>query len=383
MSSPDFDIAIIGTGPVGCTLALCLARHAPRPARIALMGPDPTPAPGGGPIDPRALALNHGSRSLLESLDAWPAHAADILTVHVSQAGHLGRTLIDHAELDVPRLGSVVAYDSVLSALHTALENSGIHRIADRPRRPVSGPTVQIDAGDRTLHARIALVSHGERPKGISREYDQSALLATVRAGHPVPGRAFERFTRQGPLALLPHPGGIGHYSLVWCMSPERAQVLRELPDRNFDSALQAAFGSRLGTLHVTGARQAFPLSMHVGPSLPAPHIAALGNAAQTLHPVAGQGLNLGLRDAAQLAQALASWLHQPESDADGILQDFARRRRTDRSLTMAVTDTLPRVFTSWNPLVRHACGAGLMALDLLPGLRKPLARHLLQGQRG
>ena len=383
MISPDFDIAIIGTGPVGCTLALCLARRAPTPGRIVLTGPDPAPAAAGGSIDPRALALNHGSRSLLESLGAWPAQAADILTVHVSQAGHLGRTLIDHAELDVPRLGSVVSYDSVLRTLHAALENSGIHRIRTRPRRPVPGPTVRIDTDDHSIHARIALVSHGEHPKGISREYGQSALLATVRASHPMAGRAFERFTRQGPLALLPHPGGEGLYSMVWCMPPDRAQTLRELPDSEFDDALQAAFGQRLGALHIAGPRHAFPLSMHAGPSLPAPHIVALGNAAQTLHPVAGQGLNLGLRDAAQLAQVLGPWLHRPDLDCTSILEDFARRRRTDRSLTLAVTDTLPRIFTSANPLVRHACGAGLMALDLLPGLRKPLARHLLQGQRG
>lgn len=382
MIHPEFDIAIIGTGPVGCALALCLARQAPDPARIALLGPEAAPAPDTGSIDPRTLALNHGSRRLLESLGAWPQHCADILSVHVSQAQRMGRTLIDQAELGVPRLGSVVAYDAVVSALRRALVHSGIQRIHARPQRPVAGPSVRLQADDRTLHAHIALISDGERPKGLHREYDQHAVLATVRAAHPIAGRAFERFTRHGPLALLPHPQGEALYSLVWCVPPARALALREIDGPAFDLALQQAFGQRLGALHGIGERAVFPLSMHAGASLLDPHIVALGNAAQTLHPVAGQGLNLGLRDAAQLAQTLAPWLLQPQRDAAPELARFARQRRADRSLTLAITDTLPRIFATPNPLIQHACGVGLMALDLLPNLRRPLARHLLQGLR-
>lgn len=382
MIRPEFDIAIIGTGPVGCALALCLARQAPEPSRIALLGPDAQHTPESGQIDPRTLALNHGSRSLLESLSAWPRSSADILSVHVSQAQRMGRTLIDQAELGVPRLGSVVAYDAVLAALHRALAQSGIHRIHARPQRPIAGPSVRIQTEDQTLDAHIALVSDGERPKGLRREYGQHAVLASVRATHPIAGRAFERFTRHGPLALLPHPQGEDLYSLVWCVPPARAQALHTMGDAAFDHALQQAFGQRLGALHGIGERHVFPLVMHAGASLLDRHVVALGNAAQTLHPVAGQGLNLGLRDAAQLAQTLAPWLHQPERDAAPELARFARQRRADRSLTLAITDTLPRIFATPNPLIQHACGIGLMALDLLPSLRKPLARHLLQGMR-
>ncbi|MBV6273041.1 FAD-dependent monooxygenase [Alcaligenaceae bacterium CGII-47] len=382
MTRPEFDIAIIGTGPVGCTLALCLARQAPEPSRIVLLGPDAVPSPDKQQIDPRTLALNHGSRSLLESLGAWPQQCADILSVHVSQAQHLGRTLIDQVELGVPRLGSVVAYDAVLTALHQALAHSGIHRILARPQRPIAGPSVRIQTPDQTLDAHIALVSNGERPQGLHREYGQHAVLASVQATQPITGRAFERFTRHGPLALLPHPQGKALYSLVWCVPPARAQMLHTMDAPAFDNALQQAFGQRLGALHGIGERHVFPLVMHAGASLLDPHIVALGNAAQTLHPVAGQGLNLGLRDAAQLAQTLAPWLHQPQRDAAPELARFAQQRRADRSLTLAITDTLPRLFATANPLVRHACGTALMALDLLPGLRKPLARHLLQGLR-
>uniref|UniRef100_UPI00333E1E94 FAD-dependent monooxygenase n=1 Tax=Castellaniella defragrans TaxID=75697 RepID=UPI00333E1E94 len=383
MTSPAFDIVIIGTGPVGCALALCLARHAPDPGRIALLGPEPAARAAGEIIDPRTLALNHGSRALLESLGAWPACAADILTVHVSQAGHLGRTLIDHRDLGVPRLGSVVSYDDVLTTLHAAAAGSGIRRILDRPARPQPGRPVRLSAGGTDLDAHAALVSDGERPRGLRRDYGQHAVLSTIQAAQPEPGRAFERFTRRGPLALLPHPGGADLYSLVWCIPPDRAQSLGTLDDGTFDAELQHAFGQRLGALRKVGAAHVFPLSMHAGPILRGTGVATVGNAAQTLHPVAGQGLNLGLRDAAQLAGALAQWLARPEDDIQPILTRFARQRRLDRGLTLAITDTLPRIFATANPLAQHLGGAALAALDLVPALRTPLAGHLLRGQRG
>ncbi|MFV0282289.1 MAG: monooxygenase [Castellaniella sp.] len=382
MASPTYDIAILGSGPVGCALALGLASAAPDPARIALMGPEPTPRPPGQTIDPRALALNHGSRRFLETLGAWPERSADILTVHVSQAGHLGRTLIDQAELGVPRLGCVTAYDDLLDTLHAAVRRTGITLLTERPPRPLAGSPVQLRLAQGPCTARLALLSDGAQPVGLRREYGQHAVLATVHAAAPVPGRAFERFTRTGPLALLPHPAGDALYSLVWCVPPDRAQALCGLTDTTFDAALQAAFGQRLGRLRRMDAAHAFPLSLHAGPSLPGPGLVAVGNAAQTLHPVAGQGLNLGLRDAAQLVQALQPWLATPDTPIQPLLEQHARRRRADRTLTLAVTDTLPRIFATANPLARHACGLGLAALDLLPALRKPLARHLLQGQR-
>ncbi|WP_103035621.1 FAD-dependent monooxygenase [Castellaniella caeni] len=383
MSAPTFDLVILGSGPVGCALALGLARGCAQPERIALMGPDPAPRADGQAIDPRALALNHGSRQLLRHLGAWPAHAADILTVHVSQAGHLGRTLIDQAELGVPRLGCVVAYDALLDALHAAVSRSGVRRITERPARPLAGSPVTMQLAEGTLSTHVALISDGARPQGVHREYGQQAVLATIQADAPIAGRAFERFTRSGPLALLPHPAGSKLYSLVWCVPPDQAQATAQLPDEAFNQALQAAFGQRLGCLRRLGAAHTFPLSMHAGPSIQGQGVVAVGNAAQTLHPVAGQGLNLGLRDAAQLAHALQPWLAAPAADTvQPLLAQYARQRRLDRGLTLAITDTLPRVFATDNPLMRHAGGLGLAALDVLPVLRKPLARHLLQGQR-
>ena len=382
MASTLYDIAILGSGPVGCVLALGLARHAPDPSRIALMGPPPAPRPAGQALDPRALALNQGSRQWLEQLDAWPARSADILTVHVSQAGHLGRTLIDQAELGTPRLGSVVAYDDLLDALHAAVARSGVTRIMERPARPRPGRPVSLALAGGAGEASLVLLSDGERPQGIAREYHQHAVLATVRAAAPQPGRAFERFTRTGPLALLPHPGASDLYNVVWCVPPARARGLSALSAEDFSNALQAAFGNRLGTLRRASDCHTLPLSLHAGPSLQGAGIVAVGNAAQTLHPVAGQGLNLGLRDAAQLVHALTPWLAVPDTPVQPLLERYARQRRLDRGLTLALTDSLPRLFATGNPLQRHACGLALAALDLLPALRKPLARQLMRGQR-
>lgn len=381
-AQPDYDIAILGTGPVGYALALALAHAAPDPGRIALMGPPPPAGATDQSIDPRAIALNHGSRQWLEHLDAWPQKSADIMTVHVSQAGHAGRTMIDHGELDVPRLGSVVTYDSLLACLHGAAATSGVSHLHTRPPRPpVSEPLLlQLDNG--SVSARLVLLSDGARPAGLHREYGQHAVLASIQAAKPVAGRAYERFTRTGPLALLPHPAGKGLYSLVWCVSPARAQSLLALSPAGFSQALQQAFGKRLGELHLYDQPHCFPLALHAGPCIQGKGMLAVGNAAQTLHPVAGQGLNLGLRDVAQLTNTLRPWLARPHEPLQPLLEQYACMRRPDRYLTLAITDTLPRIFATENPLIRHACGMGLAALDLFPALRNPLARHLLQGQR-
>jgi 2-octaprenyl-6-methoxyphenol hydroxylase len=387
MNTPTYDIAISGAGPAGSALALALARQSPRPERIALVGrrftasmaPAIEPKPA---IDPRTLALNHGSRVLLEQLQAWPPVSADIQTVHVSQGGRLGRALIRHEELDVPRLGSVVGYDDLLASLHRALLDSGVALIEASPTQTLVSGQVEFDLGASRLRSALAVQSDGIRPQGVERQYRQDAVLATVQASRPRQGWAFERFTRNGPLAILPHPHGADLYGVVWCCQPAEAARVLALDDNGFAEALYGMFGSRLGHFQPVGERHVFPLSMHAGPSLINARCVAIGNAAQTLHPVAGQGLNLGLRDVAQLAQVLAPWLAQPESDPAGLLARFARQRRPDRWLTAGITDFLPRIFATGNPLVEHAGGLALLTLDMLPALRHPLARHLLQGLR-
>ncbi|HLR12187.1 MAG TPA: monooxygenase [Burkholderiaceae bacterium] len=385
MPEPTHDIIIHGAGPVGSALALALARKTRRPDRIALLGEfhSPDDKTAASQPDPRTLALNHGSRTFLESLNAWPTASADITTVHVSQQHRLGQTLIRNDELDVPRLGSVVAYEALLGSLHARLRHSGVDLIAHAQGQPqVTDGHVVTRLPQGHVSARVAVQSHGRQPGGLHRTYNQQAILAMAQASAPQAGRAYERFTRQGPLALLPHPAAPALYAVVWCCPPHQAQRLRTLRQPDFDAALNANFGDRLGHLQTIGPRHGFPLALHAGPVLVNPLAVAVGNAAQTLHPVAGQGLNLGLRDVAQLSMVLGWWLARPHADVRPALRNYVNTRQSDRWLTAAVTDVLPRLFTTGNPLIEHACGLALLGLDTCAPLRRQLARHLLQGHR-
>ena len=386
MNQLDMDVAILGAGPVGGALALLLAGHARHPDRIAVLHSDQASFYGHDTsADPRVLALNHGSRVLLESLGAWPTRAAPIRTIHVSQRGRLGRTLIGHEEFGVPALGYVVRYADLHQALTGALANSGVTLLAGDKAELESQQSglAHIRQGSLRLVARLVVQADG-RPEGEARRtYHQTALITQAVASQPKEGWAFERFTREGPLAVLPHPEKPGLQSIVWCCTPERAASLQRLDPAAFSAALSEAFGSRLGSLNVEGPINAFPLSLHVRPESVNGIVVAIGNAAQTLHPVAGQGLNLGLRDAGLLARTFQGWIGGYPQDAADLLDDFVRSRQVDRTLTTNLTDLMSRIFTTHSPLVEHAGGLALLGLDMFPALRRPLARHLLQGLRG
>lgn len=380
MTRLDFDIAICGAGPVGCVFALLLHQYNPT-TRIGLFGQKPPPS--GSVLDPRTLALNHGSRQLLEQLDVWPKRYAPIHTVHVSQQGRLGRTLITPTELDVDLLGCVVNYDDLLHGLRQTVQQQGISYLEVAAPAQVQSTQHAIIHTDSTSYtAALAVQSDGVRPNQLTRDYNQHALLATIQSSHPKKDWAFERFTANGPLALLPHPNQSDCYALVWCNSPSRTASLQGMDHCTFNTELMQSFGARLGELSLVSDRFDFPLALSAGPSLPAPYVVAIGNAAQTLHPVAGQGLNLGLRDTAQLALSLRPWLATPDLDPSSALQQYAQQRRPDRWLTGTVTDVLPRIFATTNPLIQHACGLGLLSMDMLALARQPLARQLLQGLR-
>lgn len=388
MTASAFDIAILGAGPVGRVLALMLARVAPDPARIALLSgaaPAPvTPAAAVPAADPRVLAMNHGSRVLLESLHAWPERSADIRNIHVSQRGRLGRTVIQNTDFGVPQLGSVVAYSGLHAKLDECVAACGV--------TVLTGPAAQVDSqdadgvrilqGGETLRCQVAVQSDGAGATDVRRDYGQHAVLTTAQATLPRRGWAWERFTAEGPLALLPHPQTPDAYSVVWCSAPERAAELATLDNAAFSKALSAAFGDRLGRLSSQAPRHVFPLSLAARRAQVQGRVAAIGNAAQTLHPVAGQGLNLGLRDAARLAQALAGWLARPEASPTVLLAEFAQARQVDRVITAGLTDLMPRVFATGLAPVEHACGLALLGMDLASPLRAPLAQHLLQGFR-
>lgn len=390
MKDSAFPIAILGAGPVGQALALMLARVTDDASRIALIqgaphAPAAPAAPAGAAAGARVLALNHGSLVLLETLGARPRGAAPIHTIHVSQRGRLGHTVIRHTDFNVPELGAVAPYPAVRDALARAVAQSGVtvlhahgSRVAGR-----DGDGVIVRAADgQEIRCAVAVVSDGAAAGQLRREYGQDAVLTTVRATRPRAGWAFERFTREGPLALLPHPAGDDCYGVVWCCAPAHAATLATLDAPAFSHAIGTAFGDRLGALTCIADRHVSSLFMSMRRAQVDGRVVAIGNAAQTLHPVAGQGLNLGLRDAAGLAQSLTPWLRDPTRDPAASLRQFAGARRGDRWITTALTDLLPRVFTTGLAPVEHACGLALLALDLAAPLRAPLARHLLQGWR-
>ncbi len=387
-ATPDYDLAIVGAGPVGLALAGWLARRsATQHASIALID---AREPAASANDPRAIAVSHGSRVLLDTL-AWPADATPIEHIHVSQRGHFGRTLIDRDEHDVAALGYVVRFGSLVQALAGAVRGTRVDWLtsttARAPQQDADGVTLTLDGpqGERTLRARIVINAEGglfhEQRADTGkhrRDYGQTAIVGTVTVSAPRPNVAWERFTHEGPLALLPLGGPRqAEYSLVWCCTPDEAARRAALPDDAFLRELGSAFGARMGDFVAIAGRASFPLGLNAAQTLVNGRVAIVGNAAQTLHPVAGQGLNLGLRDAHTLVDTLST--QGFESTA---LATFNARRALDRRFTIGATDTLARLFTIDSgplPLLR---GAALTALEFVPPLKKAIARQMMFGQR-
>jgi 2-octaprenyl-6-methoxyphenol hydroxylase len=376
----EADVAICGAGPVGMALAALLARRGVQGKRIVLIDGKSL---GQAISDPRSIALAWGSRLLLEEVGAWPLPATAIHQIHVSRRGHLGRSMMDRDEHDLEALGYVARYGDVVDALALACERAGVQvlrplRVSGMEESP-AGVQLQLDDG-RTLQAQIAVQAEGgvfgEQPdKSSTRDYGQTAVIARVSASSPCAHRAFERFTDEGPLALLPQEGGDGHqYALVWCVQPERAQRLLDLGEDAFLHELGEAFGERLGRFTKVSPRVAFPLGLNADPRATARTV-AIGNAAQTLHPVAGQGLNLGLRDAAVLARLLAREMTPAAIDR------FAAEREGDRNMVIRATDTMARVFADKGPL-QPLFGLALAALDTVKPARMLLAELMMFGRR-
>ena len=392
----DFDVTIVGAGPVGLALAGWLARRSATQAlKIALID---AREPEDSIADPRAIAVSHGSRMILEPL-RWPADATAIQRIHVSQRGHFGRTLIDHSEHGLPALGYVLRYGSIVHGLAEAVHATSVHWFrstsAAAPTQDLDGVTLPIETAGvtRNLRTRIlvnaegglfgdqkqkATGSTGGSAVGGTRDYGQTALVGTVAVSAPQPHVAWERFTSQGPIALLPMGGVRGaNYALVWCCAPDEAARRAQLSDDEFLLELGAAFGNRMGRFTQIKGRASFPLGLNAVDTLVNGHVVAIGNAAQTLHPVAGQGLNLGLRDAHALADALSA-----EGPTPLALATFAQRRALDRRLTIGATDTLARLFTVDFPPLAALRGLALTALEFVPPVKTALARQMMFGQR-
>ena len=344
------EVFVRGGGPVACALALLL--HAA--GKSVSLADRKLPA-GKPPLRP--IALSHASRLILEAAGVWHRlEPTPIDTIHISQQGFFGRSCLDAADAGVPALGYVVEYEELLDALLSQVREKQI------PLESESGGAAL------TVHAEGSSSSVEER------DYRQEAIIALVTTKPAAAGTAWERFTPQGPLALLPVRG---RYCAVWSMNPERAQALCDAPAAEFLQAIAGALGARAGEFTAVGERTRAPLALRVRPSRIGAREAYVGNAAQALHPVAGQGLNLGLRDAWDLAQVL----HEAQDPGDArVLERYAAARRLDATATVRVTDFLARGFLGADPLAGLMRGFGLTALDICLPARRFFARRMIFG---
>jgi len=372
----DNSILIIGAGPLGLSCALMLAGSGIR-ARVV----DARPSPG---QDGRMLALSEGSRQILARLHAWPEGATPIEHIHISQQGGFGRATLHAHDHGLAALGQVLPAADLAHHLLRACDAAGIAieygvRIASVT---TDAHTAQAHCADgRVMEARLLVRAEGsveETTRLIERDYQQDAILCSATPAKPHGQTAFERFTPQGPFALLPMGAG---FSVVATAPRAQADALLALPDADFLAMLQNAFGSRV-TLTQVGPRSRYPLKLRARREIAGQRVAWLGNAAQTLHPVAGQGFNLALRDAWSLASLIA---RHPEADPGGpdLLARFSASRRLDRASTIGFTDALIRVFANHDPLLNAARGVGLLGLAMIPPARDFLARRMMFGLRG
>lgn len=382
-------LAIVGGGLVGASLALALQAGAKaRGWKIVLVEPF---APGDAyqpSYDARSSALSYGSRQIFERLGLWPAlaeRAEAISQIQVSDQGRFGATRLSAADEGVPALGYVLenawmghclwrALDPQVVEWRCPAEVVGMEALGD-------GYRLQLNDG-ASLDCDLAVLADGGR-SGLREQlgiavrhtpYEQCALIANITPAEAHAGQAFERFTEQGPLALLPLPDN--RCALVWTRPPVDAERLQQLPEREFLGELQQAFGFRLGALRKVGARHVYPLALVEAAEQVRPHLVILGNAAHSLHPVAGQGFNLSLRDAQALAETLLESPGEPGDFAS--LQRYLQRQQQDQALTVGFSDRVTRLFGRGESLLVAGRTLGLLGLDLLPPAKRWFARQAM-----
>ncbi|CAD5358210.1 2-octaprenyl-6-methoxyphenol hydroxylase, FAD/NAD(P)-binding [Enterobacter cancerogenus] len=385
-------VIIVGGGMNGATLALAISHLTQGQLPVHLVeavAPQTTNHPG---FDSRAIALAQGTCQQLSRIGIWQAIAecaTAIKTVHVSDRGHAGFVTLDAHDYRIDALGQVVELHDVGLRLFRLLQDAPgvtLHcpaRVANVSRSE-EAVSVTLENGT-TLEGQVLVAADGSRSAIATRfgvqfqqePYGQVGVIANVSTAGAHNGRAFERFTQHGPLAMLPMSHG--RCSLVWCHPQEKADEVLGWTDDRFCNELQKAFGWRLGRITHAGKRAVYPLSLTTASQCISHRVALVGNAAQTLHPIAGQGFNLGLRDVMSLAESLAqAWSEQKDVGGYAVLSHYQNRRRADKEATIGVTDGLVHLFANrWGPLVAGR-NLGLMAMELFIPARDVLAQRTL-----
>ncbi|PLX76544.1 MAG: 2-octaprenyl-6-methoxyphenyl hydroxylase [Azoarcus sp.] len=374
------DLLIVGAGPVGLALALFL-----KDAGLDIILADARAAHAAAE-DPRILALAHGTRLSLEQLGVWQGlPATPIKTIHISQQGSFGRAMLHAADYDIPALGHVMPAGALAGALRRKVDEAGIPVLDGTEVSHLAPGADDVIASLKGQHAgtlsvRLAACAEGGMNAGdddmVEHDYHQHALISQVAVTGGHHNTAFERFTSAGPAALLPCAQG---FAVVHVVAADAADSLLELDDHTYLARLQAIFGHRVSLTAVTD-RLRYPLLLRYRKTPVGQRTVWLGNAAQTMHPVAGQGFNLALRDVRAFADLLIERGDDPGNTA--LLGEYGSTRGLDRLGTIRFTDSLVRLFSNDIAPLRHARGAGLFALDLCPPLRHFVAKRMMFGAR-
>jgi len=381
------DILVAGGGPVGMALAHALATLGEGGTTKVMLAGDSLAG------DDRPIALSWGSRLILQRLGCWDAlPVTPITSIHVSQQRSFGRTLISAADHAIEALGYVAGYRDLLDTLSDL--PSTVARLGGRVSNwTVEDDGVSVECGADIIHAQLLILADGgalhagaDAGNETAKAYGQSAIVCELKTEKPHAGIAWERFSTDGPLALLPFRD---RHAMVWTTRTPHARGLLALDEPAFLAEAQLAFGHRLGRFLSAGPRAAFALSLKHRHRAMQARIIPIGNAAQTLHPVAGQGLNLGLRDAWELAELVADadWTgaigtSTPAPGSTAFAQRYASRRQADRRALVRMTDGLIAAFGMDLPFASTARGAALALLDMVPPARRFLSRRMMFGAR-
>ncbi|EGR1598667.1 2-octaprenyl-6-methoxyphenyl hydroxylase [Vibrio parahaemolyticus] len=385
----QYDVVIAGGAMAGATLALAIEHLSQGALRVAVVEPFKAQSDQHPGFDSRSIALSYGTVNLLRHLELWSAiepFSTPIEHIHVSDRSHAGMTDITKHDVGVEALGYVVELADVGRVYQELLAHSTAIDLycpdsAKHITRTQENVTIELASGE-LLNAKLLVAADGAVSQCCQQigldlsehDFDQVAVIANIVTQEPHQGRAFERFTENGPVALLPMSDN--RMSLVWCLRPDEAQIVMELSESEFLERLQQDFGWRLGAMQKVGLRASYPLLLRHRKQNISHRFAIVGNAAQTLHPIAGQGFNLGIRDVVTLAEELVKQ-GEDVGRYQGLIR-FSQRREADRNKTIWLTSSLVHVFSNDLLAMRIGRNTALAAMDNLSIFKQPLLRHTL-----